>query len=460
MTNKMVTKSLIKSCIDCQKQLYLELKSPELKTIKEDPFLSYLASEGYKFEDIVISLFPGAQTQNTFTSDGVLIRTDILTDDALIEVKSSTSIRDDDILDIAIQVCILREIGKDPGVYKLAFVDNTYALATALDPKQLVRIEDVTEQVEEILPEVQEIIKMARKTATAKRSPKKEIGRHCLACPFIDNCSPELSDSSVFNLRRGGKKIDELLDNGVYHLKDIPSSIKLTSYQELQVKAEKLGIDVIDLVKIAAILKTLVYPIYYLDFEAAPILIPRYRGCSPYEQITFQVSIHIQEAPGAELKHVEFLHDKDTDPRYNLAQFLDNNVGETGSVVVYHASYEKGRLQEITNKYPEFSDKMDSIIDRLRDLETIFTKGHYLSSRFEGSTSIKKVLPVIAPELSYKELNISNGADAFISYLQMIDDKTTSGKKRDVFNSLLQYCKMDTYAMYAIVEALREVCHE
>ncbi|MBC8548735.1 MAG: DUF2779 domain-containing protein, partial [Candidatus Brocadiales bacterium] len=97
---------------------------------------------------------------------------------------------------------------------------------------------------------------------------------------------------------------------------------------------------------------------------------------------------------------------------------------------------------------------------RLWDLETIFTKGYYLSSKFGGSTRIKKVLPVMVPKLSYKDLNISNGADAFISYLQMIDDKTTSRKKREIYDSLLQYCGMDTYAMYAIVEALREVCHD
>ena len=220
MTNKLVTKTLIKSCVNCQKRLYLEISSPELKIQKEDPFLSHLASEGYKFEDIVISLYSDAQTQKTFTSDGVLIRTDILTNDALIEVKSSTSIRDEDILDIAIQVCILKEIGEDPGVYKLAFVDNTYSLSSKLDAKKFVRVEDVTEQVEEILPKVQGLITRCRKTAKAKRSPKKESGRHCLACPFIDSCSPKLLDYSVLNLRRGGKKIDELLYNGINYLKD------------------------------------------------------------------------------------------------------------------------------------------------------------------------------------------------------------------------------------------------
>tara|TARA_B100001971_G_scaffold213155_1_gene245579 strand:+ start:171253 stop:172632 length:1380 start_codon:yes stop_codon:yes gene_type:complete len=459
MNKQLITKTLIKSYVDCQKGLYLELNNPELKHLKDDPFLSYLASEGYKFEDIVISLFPNANLQATFTSNGVLIRTDILTDDALIEVKSSTSVRSEDILDIAIQACILKETGNDPGVYKLAFVDNTYSLASGLDINRLVRFEDVTALVEEILPEVEDLIKNARKTANAKKSPKREVGRHCLSCPFIESCSPELLDYSIFHLRRGGKKIDDLLNEGVKHLKDITSSTNLSGYQELQVKASSIG-DIINRESINATLNTLRYPIYYLDFEAAPILIPRYDGSSPYEQITFQVSIHIEESPGAELKHIEFLHDQDTDPRHDLAQFLDQNINEQGSIVVYHASYEKGRLQEIADKYPEYSTKMNDFISRLWDLETIFTKGHYISSKFNGSTSIKKVLPVLAPALSYQDLNISNGADAFISYLQMIDDNTTSRKKREIYNSLLQYCKMDTYAMYAIVEALREVCHE
>lgn len=438
----------------------MELRYAEIKKLNPDAFMSYLANEGYKFEDIAISLFSGAQLQKTFTSNGVLVRTDILDGNVLIEVKSSTSIRDEDILDLAIQVCILKELGIDLEKYQLAFVNSGYVLAFKLNPKQMVKIVDVTKEVDAILPEVESMIAKARKTAKAKRSPQKKIGRHCLGCPFVESCSPELLEASVFNLRRGGKKIDELLEARIYHLKDIPPFTKLTAFQKLQVEAEKDGEDVIDQDKIAKTLKTLKYPIYYLDFEAAPILIPRYKGCSPYEQITFQVSIHIQEAPGAELKHVEFLHDKDTDPRYNLALFLNKNVGDYGSVVVYHASYEKGRLQEIANKYPKFSYKMENIIDRLWDLEIIFTKGHYLSSEFAGSTSIKKILPVLVPELSYKDLNISNGADAFISYLQMIDDNTTSGKKREIYNSLLQYCKTDTYAMYAIVEALREVWHE
>ena len=459
MTNKLLTKTLIKSCIDCSKRLYNELNSPELKEQGVDSFASYLGSEGYKFEDIAIKLFPSAKTQEKFTSNNLHIRTDIL-DKNLTEVKSTTGIPEDHILDIGIQAHVLNELNIDVKKYQIAYVNKDYVRATSLNPKKFVKIEDVTEQVNELLPEIKLLVENARKIANAKRSPKKQIGRHCLSCPFVTSCSPELLEYSVFNLRRGGMKIDELVKSGIYNLKDIPSFTKLSGFQQLQVEAEKSGNDFIDKDKIAATLKTLKYPIYYLDFEAAPILIPRYKGCSPYEQITFQVSVHIQESEGAELTHIEFLHDKDTDPRYDLALFLNKHIGEQGSVVAYHASYEKGRLQEIAKKYPKFSYKMDDIIDRLWDLETIFTKGYFLSSQFEGSTSIKKVLPVMAPELSYKDLNISNGADAFISYLQMIDDKTTSRKKREIYDSLLQYCGMDTYAMYAIVEALREVCHD
>ena len=310
------------------------------------------------------------------------------------------------------------------------------------------------------MPEIELVLKDARKLLKSKKMPERVVGRHCLQCPFLESCSPELKNYSVFNLRRGGAKIDDLLNTGIYHLKEIPSSFRLSDYQQLQVDTEKKSTVFIDRSRVEAVLNTLEYPVYYLDFEAAPILVPRYEGCSPYEQITFQVSIHIEDSSGSELRHIEFLHDEDSDPRHRLGLFLDKHIGDIGSIVTYHASYEKGRMQEIMNCNSRLSDKMNNLIDRLWDLETIFTKGYYLSSEFCGSTSIKKVLPVLVPDLSYKDLYISNGADAFISYLEMIDDKTNAERKQEIYNGLLEYCRMDTYAMYAIVVALREVCYE
>jgi predicted RecB family nuclease len=459
MTTKQLTKTLIKSAVDCQKRLYYELNSPDLKKHGEDAFFSHLAAEGYKFEKIAVTLFQDVKKQEIFTSNNVQIRTDVI-DENLTEIKSSTSITDEHLLDVAIQAQILSELNINVEKYQLAYVNKDYVRTETITPKKFIKITDVTKEVYELLPEAKLLIEKCRKTATLNKSPKKECGKHCLECPFLNHCSPELLEYSIFNLRRGGDKIDELLAGGIKHLKDIPSFAKLSPFQQLQVEAESKKIDIIDKEKIKKILKTLRYPIWYLDFEAAPILVPQYKGCSPYEQITFQVSIHVQETSDTELKHLEFLHDKNTDPRYDLTLFLNMNVGDIGSVVVYHASYEKARLSEMAKKYPKFSYKLNTMIDRLWDLETIFTKGHYLSSKFEGSTSIKKILPVLVPSLSYKDLNISNGADAFISYLQMIEDKTTSGKKREIYNSLLQYCQMDTYAMYAIVEALKEVCHD
>ncbi len=391
-----ITKTLIKSCLDCQRRLYLELNKPELKTEAEDAFLSYLGREGYVFEGIAQTLFPNSDTQMKVTSKGVHVRCDVV-DENLTEIKSSTSIKEEHILDITIQAQILSELNIPIKKYQLAYVNKNYVFINKLVTSKFVKIDDVTDRVNEILPEVKIIIDQARKTAQMKRTPKRETGRHCSACPFVKNCFPEIIDYTVTNLRRGGKKIDELLGNGIHYLKDISEDVALSSYQQLQVAAELNGKDVIDKKEVKSILNTLVYPIWFLDFEAAPILTPRYKGCSAYLPLTFQVSVHLQESKGAELKHVEFLHNQDSDPRYNLALFLDEHIGDKGSVVAYHASYEKGRLQELADKSPELTDKMNSIIERLWDLETIFTKGYYLSPKFEGSTSIKKVLPVLLP---------------------------------------------------------------
>ena len=459
MKTKQLTKTLIKSSAECQKRLFLELNSPELKTHSEDAFFSHLAAEGYKFESIAQALFSNSAKQQTFISNNIQIRTDVL-DENLTEIKSSTSVTDENLLDLAIQAQILSELNINVKKYQVAYVNKDYVRGVTINPKKFVKIDDVTKEVSALLPEVKQLIEKCRKTLALKTAPLKSCGKHCLECPFVNHCSPELLEYSIFYLRRGGDKIDELFQSGIKHLKDIPSFTKLSAFQKLQVDAELNDVDIIDKEKIKKILKTLKYPIWYLDFEAAPILVPEYKGCSPYEQITFQLSIHVQKSPDAKLEHLEFLRAKNTDPRYDLALFLNKNVGDAGSIVVYHASYEKARLLELAKRYLKFSYKLNSIADRLWDLETIFSKGHYLSTEFKGSTSIKKVLPVLVPALSYKDLPISNGADAFISYLQMIEDKTTSGKKREIYNSLLKYCEMDTYAMYAIVEALREVCDE
>ena len=105
---------------------------------------------------------------------------------------------------------------------------------------------------------------------------------------------------------------------------------------------------------------------------------------------------------------------------------------------------------------------MESVNSRTYDLMDVFTKQHYVHKDFKGSTSIKKVLPVLAPELSYKELTIQEGGTASSSWMTLInpgllDSLAGQAEKSQLKKDMLEYCKLDSYAMVRILEELEKV---
>jgi hypothetical protein len=75
----------------------------------------------------------------------------------------------------------------------------------------------------------------------------------------------------------------------------------------------------------------------------------------------------------------------------------------------------------------------------------------------KGSWSIKSVLTCLLPELRYSDLGeVQDGLMAQSAYLQIINGKLTKEKREALTADMLAYCKLDTYAMLAIVE---KVCN-
>jgi hypothetical protein len=210
------------------------------------------------------------------------------------------------------------------------------------------------------------------------------------------------------------------------------------------------GTPYIDKEEIAKELEKLQEPVYFLDFETMNWAVPRYRQSSPYNQIPFQWSLHILS--GGELEHREFLCDTSEDPRPDFVQGLVENIGDSGLIVVYHKSFEGGILKRLADIFPDQEDRLRNFTDRLWDLEKIFLN-HYTDPGFLGSTSIKKVLPVIVPSLNYDELEIGEGDSAQASWVRMIGCE--GEEKEELRKALLTYCEMDTRAM---VEIYRKLC--
>ena len=259
--------------------------------------------------------------------------------------------------------------------------------------------------------------------------------------------------ASIFTIPRlDRKKKQHLLDQNRWAIADLPADLKLSPKQQVYVEMVQRGEPEIDQAAIAALLSTLTFPIHFFDFETFNPAIPRFEGLKPYEQFPFQYSCHVLAADGT-LTHREYLHVDRDDPRPPLLASLLTHLGPTGSVMVYHQSFEAKVLQTLADTFPAQGSALISIRDRLWDLEVVF-KDAYRHPAFLGSTSIKKVLPVVVPSLSYNQLAVSNGAIAQAVWDTLIQTVDPVQKQQHI-DDLTTYCTQDTLAMVEIYRALQ-----
>lgn len=247
-----------------------------------------------------------------------------------------------------------------------------------------------------------------------------------------------------------------MVDNNIFHLEKIPAHIKLTDIQQSQVDTYVSNKVFIDKEKIAEEFKNLTFPLYFLDYETFPAAIPRFDGFSPYHQIPFQYSVHILESADSEPKHCDFLYVESNDPSKSFVGSLQNHIGETGSIIVWHKGFECGRNDEIAVRIPESKEFMDFLKTRVYDMEDIFRKRYHIHRDFRGGTSIKRILPVLVPKLSYKELKIQDGGSAADIWNKIVTNSFVGSVKEDAIKNLKIYCGLDTYAMYSIWRVLCE----
>lgn len=201
-------------------------------------------------------------------------------------------------------------------------------------------------------------------------------------------------------------------------------------------------------------LSKLKYPLYFMDFESVYPALPRFAGMWPYAPIPFQWSMHRQLQADAELEHCEFLADNDQDPRWEFVHSLCKALGKRGKIVVYNASFESHRLGELADWLPEFRDRIKKIQARLWDLLP-FVKRHVYHPRFNGSFSLKAVLPALAPGMTYDGMEVADGVEARIAWEQMVRGNVDGAEKERLRKALLAYCRQDTLAMVDLIKQLR-----
>ena len=224
----------------------------------------------------------------------------------------------------------------------------------------------------------------------------------------------------------------------------------------LQVQSEVNGTSHIDIEEIRNFTNRLSYPLYFLDFETIGPAVPKYNGSRPYQQLVFQYSLHIQETSISELEHKEYLADPSQDPRIGFIEQLIHDCGTSGDILVYNIGFERGKLNDLIEVFPEYSYELLGIVNRLKDLMISFQQKWYYTPEMRGSYSIKYVLPALVPELSYNDLEIKEGGTASNTFLSMVNG-SFEGDVEDTRNQLLEYCELDTYAMVKILEKLLQI---
>ena len=470
-----LSKSKYLSGLQCHKRLWLEIHKPELapppptgqqRIFDQGTAIGEMARE--EFPDGVLieadhlnipvaikqtkeALDNSADTifEGCFIYDDILVRPDIILQNDLgswnlIEVKSSTRVKEENIHDVAVQTWVLRRYGLE---MKRLFLKHINRDCVYPDLSNLFKTEDITEPVETVMPTVPEKLS-EYKSLLYNSEPDIPIGQHCsnpYDCPFVSYCWRDVPDHSIFNISRLRWSVKErLLAENKITIDKLPADFSLNENQLKYVESFETKKPIIDRNGIKEELDKLEYPLYFLDFETDNPAIPRFDGMHPFEHFPFQYSCHILDENG-DLKHIEYLHKSESDPRKTLAESLTKAIDETGSIIAYNAGFEKGVLNQLARWYPEHAESLQSIIDRLWDQLVIFRK-FYTDYRFKGSNSLKNVLPVIIPSMSYENLAVSDGTEAQVTWNEMIRLPESSQKSK-LINELREYCRQDTMAM-------------
>jgi hypothetical protein len=375
----------------------------------------------------------------------------------IFEVKNSTEVKKEHIHDVCFQRIAFRKAGFNIGTVHLVYVNGDYLRAGAIDPRAFLITKDITEEVDEVEDTVEADIIKALAIIDNANPKEGEIVCTCVPkeCMCLGHCYPGLPDHSIFELTRiSGPKARKLYTSGTRAILDLPEDYKLTTAQACQVQVTRSGTPIVEKDKIAEALSKLEYPLSFLDYETFACAVPMFDGLHPHQAMAFQYSLHVLPAPGAELEHHEFLARNLGNTIPDLAESLRANLPDNGNVIVWYKGFETARNKEMAALLPAFAPFFESLNERTFDLMEIFSHQHYVHPDFCGSCSIKKVLPVLIPALSHKNLTIHEGMAASLSWYRMFGPEKSAKERDETWGNLIEYCELDTFAMVEIFRHL------
>jgi len=483
-----LSKSKYISGLQCPKLLWWQIHEPNAPELKPDEAKQALFDQGHRVGELAQERFPGgvlvdepyydrkamvqatrkamdsgapAVYEATFVHEGVVVRVDVLErvrDDRwnLVEVKQSTKVKPEHMPDLAVQLWVLRGAGVRVNRVELMHLNRACRYP---DLSNLFTRADCTLEVEEIVPLVADRV-AAFKKMLAGGLPVVEIGKRCdtpWECAFKGRCWAGEPEHSIWTLyHAGAERIEALARDGVETIHDLDDGARLTVIQDRQKRSVREDRLIVER-ELAPELSTLRFPIAYLDFETIWPAIPVWNGMRPYDQAAVQVSVHVEHEDGS-VEHFEWLADGPDDPRPDLAERVLEFCETSASVVAYNASFEARCLRDLGWNARRLKRRLAVVEGRLWDLLPI-VRNHVYHPDFLGSFSIKSVLPALVDEAGYADLEVAEGKAASRELLRLLFDGASMSQDERVAlrDSLLAYCKRDTWAMVLLMRRLREL---
>ena len=440
-----LSKSRFQSGRQCLKRLYLEGRRPDLAD-PPDPGRQSLRDAGAAVGQLARRRFPGGRLipethlehsqavkttadlisdpaipalyEAAFTARGISIRADILKRNRrgfdLVAVKSAAKVKPEYVTDAAIQVYTVESAGIPVNRAYIMHVNNKYAYPGGpYDLAQLFTLADVTDDVRSFIAgEMPGELARMRAALQSDAAPEIATGRHCHKphrCPFYGHCHT-----------------DESID-----------------YRPPYINPD-----------LNSVLKEIDFPMTFLDFESANPPLPLYPGTRPYQKIPFQWSMHLRDSAGR-LTHKSHINNDADDPRERLAASLLQAIPPAGAIITY-SPYESLVIKDLVQQFPQYAAQLSALRGRMVDLQKLL-KANYYHPEFRGRYSLKSVLPAVAPDLDYADLDLADGLAATAAYARMTAPGTPECEKSRIRQSLLAYCHRDTEAMVRVYDALAAI---
>ncbi|MCQ2599248.1 MAG: DUF2779 domain-containing protein [Alphaproteobacteria bacterium] len=374
----------------------------------------------------------------------------------IIEVKSTSKPHDYHYLDASFQRYVLTQCGIKIRKCFIMTLNPEYVRNGNINLDELFALHDVTDNLQDletVQNEINRIRAILEESELGIAISKNKCSKF-FDCPYKNHCWKDVPEYSVFDAFKGALADDVYSEYGA-NLRNVPAEVRSKQIHPGDIEAFLDNVDVINKDTLHDFTKKLHWPLYFLDYESVMSAVPMFDNSRPYQQICFQFSLHVQKHPEAELEHYEYLHNESgTDPRPGLIRKLIETIGDTGSVVVYNQGFEQGRNTEMARDFPEYTDQMLAINDRMVDLLIPFRERGLYRPCQNGSASIKQTLPAFVPEMSYANLGIHNGGEASDQFMTFMTGKQTAEQTKQMMSNLHEYCGQDTMAMVRLLDVI------